>query len=102
MESDSMDTPGTATEIPAGAASWRPGPVPVLLAALWLLLPAIQYAGTLSRSPVHRGDPSPAPALAVLDLTPLYVVLVAATAAWAVWSALVARRSAGAAPSIPE
>ena len=96
-----MDTPGTATEIPARAASWRPGPVPVVLAALWLLLPAIQYAGTLSRSPVHRGSPTPAPALAVLDLTPLYVALLAATAACAVWTAL-SRRSAGAAHTKPE
>lgn len=46
------------------------------LAALWITLPAIQYAGTLVRSGLLAQAP---PRLADLDLTPWYAALLAAS-----------------------
>ncbi len=49
------------------------------LGAGWLLLPAIQYYGTFQRTELQIEGSASMPALATLDLTPLYFVLLAGT-----------------------
>lgn len=61
-------------------------PAPVLgigLAALWLLLPAIQYLSALERTAATVQRRAAADVLASLDLTPWYMVLLAASAVYA-------------------
>ena len=51
----------------------------ILLACGWLLVPAAQYFGTFQRTGLQVEGSAASPDLATLDLTPLYVLLVAAT-----------------------
>ncbi|MGC8667608.1 MAG: hypothetical protein ACP5VE_05790 [Chthonomonadales bacterium] len=60
-----------------GAAQCAADALRMGLASLWLVLPAIQYAGTLVRAGL-LGQPSLS-RLADLDLTPWYSALLAAT-----------------------
>lgn len=66
------------------------------LAAGWLLLPALQYVGTVQRTKLQLGAlserGSPMEVLALLDLTPYYVLLLAATLLYGAVRALAARR----------
>ena len=54
-----------------------------LLAAGWLVLPAIQYLGAVERTTAAVDRTTAIGVLATLDLTPWYIVLVGATAAYA-------------------
>lgn len=49
------------------------------LAAAWMLVPALQYAGTLERTALVTTGAVPMEALAGLDLTPVYAILLVAT-----------------------
>jgi hypothetical protein len=51
----------------------------VALAAAWLLVPALQYAGTLQRTALVTRGVAPAEALAGLDLTAVYALLLVVT-----------------------
>lgn len=50
------------------------------LAAGWLLLPMIQYIGTVQRTQLQLEGVASLPELASLDLLPFYVLLLALTA----------------------
>ena len=56
------------------------GYVEIALASGWLIVPAMQYYGTFQRTSVQfEGSAAPL-AIARLDLTPVYILLIAATA----------------------
>jgi hypothetical protein len=65
-------TTATASKAPAF------GSVETLLAACWLLVPAIQYLGAMQRT-AARLDNSVPGSLAMMDLTPHYLILLIAT-----------------------
>jgi hypothetical protein len=52
-----------------------------LIAAGWLLVPAVQYVATMQRTDVQITGAATLPALVAWDLTPAYLVLLVATAA---------------------
>jgi hypothetical protein len=63
----------------------------MLLAAGWVLIPAVQYIGSVQRTYARLYDPSLLGPLALMDLTPQYLVLLALTATLVVSRAI--RRS---------
>jgi hypothetical protein len=76
---DSSPTPLVGPRsIPAGPR--RPlDSAGVILAAAWLALPAIQYFGAFQRTMLLTEGSAPQPQFATLDLTTLYLVLLAVT-----------------------
>lgn len=51
-----------------------------LIAALWIVLPAVQYVGAYHRAGLLQNPDSANEQLALLDLTPWYLALLFATA----------------------
>ncbi|HSV75243.1 MAG TPA: hypothetical protein VLH79_15920 [Chthonomonadales bacterium] len=66
-----------------GGADSR-GLIACLLAAGWLAVPALQYLGTLQRTNLLLHGDTALPALAEIDLSPLYVLLLLGSIAYAV------------------
>jgi len=60
----------------------KPNVIGPALVGLWLLVPAAQYLGTLQRTSLMLTGQAMIPSLALMDLTPAYVVLLAATIAY--------------------
>lgn len=79
-----IDAPGKKTIDSAGPAgsAWDTS-ARMLLAALWLILPCVQYVGAVQRTPPLPQAEAPPP-LAAIDLTPWYVLLVGATVIYAI------------------
>lgn len=63
----------------AGWAMDEPDRLGVALAGAWLLVPALQYFGTLQRTSLVTTGSAPVASLTGLDLTPLYSVLLVVT-----------------------
>lgn len=51
----------------------------LILACAWLAVPALQYFGTFQRTGLQIEGTAPSPQFATLDLTVLYLILLAAT-----------------------
>lgn len=64
-----------------------------ILSVGWLCLPAIQYFGSYLRVEAQTSGSVAFPALAALDLTPYYVVLLAVTLLFGALRILAGRRS---------
>ncbi|HXG23096.1 MAG TPA: hypothetical protein VNJ09_00970 [Chthonomonadales bacterium] len=64
-----------------------------ILSVGWLCLPAIQYLGSYQRVEVQTSGSVAFSALATLDLTPYYVVLLVVTLLFGVLGVLADRRS---------
>lgn len=67
----------------------------VALSIGWVVVPVVQYAGTLERTGLALGEQPWLPAMALLDLTPVYVVLLVATLAVAALRVVNARETGG-------
>jgi len=65
-----------------------------ILSCGWLFLPALQYLGSYQRVEVQTGGQVSFPAIAILDLTPHYVILLMGTLLCGTMQRLAARRSA--------
>jgi hypothetical protein len=83
------------TENPNEASADRLSPVEILLAALWIILPAVQYVGTYKRTAAVVAREIPRGGLERLDLTPWYVLLVGLTLVYFILK-IMARRTRGA------
>jgi hypothetical protein len=59
-----------------------------VLAALWIILPAVQYAGAYQRTLAVAARGADTGALGALDLLPWYIALLGATAIYVVRQAL--------------
>ena len=58
-------------------------PAAFTLASLWILLPAVQYIGSIRRTEVAVARETPHDSLSRLDLTPWYIILVGLTLVYA-------------------
>lgn len=67
--------------------------VACILSVGWLCLPAVQYVGSYQRVEVQTSGSVAFPALATLDLTPYYVVLLVVTLLFGALRVLADRRS---------
>ena len=70
------DEPRPIREDDRNAPPW----IAYILAALWIILPAVQYAGAYERTAAATGRDGTVGALGTADLTPWYIVLVGITA----------------------
>ena len=83
------------TENPNEASADRLSPVEILLAALWIILPSVQYIGTYKRTAATVSREIPRGGMERLDLTPWYVLLVGLTLVYVIFK-IMARRTRGA------
>ena len=68
--------------------------VETLLAALWIVLPAVQYVGTVQRTKAVLARETPSGAMARLDLLPWYIVLLGLTLVYITFKVLAGRSPA--------
>ncbi|MCX6359160.1 MAG: hypothetical protein NT029_05110 [Armatimonadetes bacterium] len=62
-----------------GGAMGEPDRLGVALAGAWLLVPALQYFGTLQRTSLVTTGSAPVASLSGLDLTPIYALVLVVT-----------------------
>jgi len=91
--------PATTTERSSSRTQTRaPSIITYGLALGWLILPALQYVGTVQRTKIQLGASfergSWMGTLAMLDLTPLYLLLLAATLLFGAARVLARKREA--------
>lgn len=83
----------TENPIEASTPERRLSPVEILLASLWIILPAVQYVGTYRRAAATMSRGEAFGGFERLDLTPWYVLLLGLTLVY-VTVKIFARRSA--------
>ena len=84
----------TDTPNEESASRGRLSPIEILLAALWILLPAVQYVGADQRTNAVLARETPSGALARLDLLPWYIVLLGLTLVYITFKILAGRSPA--------